>query len=132
MQRVTTQLLLRRATERSSVQLHPYTTTRTMLVNHAGGLLTTTRRYHDDHKSLSKAKTAPTQQSSKANSQESQNGNPELPKFSLDGLGVSKNMKIFLVVVLSIFGTMETWFYCKAIWRWWKGEQGLAVTADDK
>ncbi|TQV97892.1 hypothetical protein IF1G_03635 [Cordyceps javanica] len=60
------------------------------------------------------------------------NGNPELPKFSLDGLGVSRNMKVFLIVVLSIFGTMETWFYCKAIWRWWYGEQGLAVTADEK
>ncbi|EJP65336.1 uncharacterized protein BBA_05667 [Beauveria bassiana ARSEF 2860] len=63
---------------------------------------------------------------------ETESGNPELPKFSLDGLGVSKNMKIFLIVVLSIFGTMETWFYCKAIWRWWYGEQGLAVTTDDK
>ncbi len=63
---------------------------------------------------------------------ESGNGNPELPKFSLDGLGVGRNMKAFLIVVLCIFGTMETWFYCKAIWRWWYGEQGLAVTAEDK
>lgn len=63
---------------------------------------------------------------------ESDSGNPELPKFSLDGLGIGKNMKIFLVVVLSIFGTMETWFYCKAIWRWWYGEQGLAVTVEEK
>ncbi|KAJ6439798.1 N-terminal binuclear Zn cluster-containing/DNA binding domain-containing protein [Purpureocillium lavendulum] len=37
------------------------------------------------------------------------------------GLGLSKNMKVFLIVVVSIFGTMETWMYCKAIWRWWKG-----------
>lgn len=51
--------------------------------------------------------------------------NPEMPKFSLDGLGLSRNMKIFLVVVLSIFGTMETWFYCKAIWRWWKGKTAV-------
>lgn len=48
-----------------------------------------------------------------------------MPKFSLDGLGLSRNMKIFLVVVLSIFGTMETWFYCKAIWRWWKGKTAV-------
>lgn len=69
---------------------------------------------------------------SSASAEASQNGNPELPKFSLDGLGVSKNMKVFLIVVLSIFGTMETWFYCKAIWRWWYGEQGLAVTEEEK
>jgi hypothetical protein len=25
-------------------------------------------------------------------------------------------MKLFLLVVLSIFGTIETWFWCKAIW----------------
>ena len=53
------------------------------------------------------------------------NGNPELPKVSLDGLGLGKNMKVFLVVVLCIFGTMETWFYCKAIWQWWKGKTGV-------
>ncbi len=37
------------------------------------------------------------------------------------GLGLSKNMKVFLIIVVSIFGTMETWMYCKAIWRWWNG-----------
>lgn len=55
------------------------------------------------------------------------NGNPDLGKFSFEGLGLSKNMRIFLIVVLSIFGTMETWFYCKAIYRWWYGEQPKAV-----
>ncbi|OAR02712.1 hypothetical protein LLEC1_07777, partial [Akanthomyces lecanii] len=59
-------------------------------------------------------------------------GNPELPRFSLDGLGLGRNMKAFLIAVLCVFGTMETWFYCKAIWRWWYGEQGLAVTAEEK
>lgn len=63
--------------------------------------------------------------------EEAESGNPELPKFSLDGLGIGRNMKVFLIVVLSIFGTMETWFYCKAIWRWWYGAQGPAVAADD-
>lgn len=117
---------------RSSVQLHPHSTTGAKLVINPAGVVSTTRRYHDDPKPLSKSKTASTQESPKTTPQESRNGNPELPKFSLDGLGVSKNMKIFLIVVLSIFGTMETWFYCKAIWRWWKGDQGLAVTADNK
>lgn len=46
---------------------------------------------------------------------------PELPAFNLGSLGLSKNMKIFLVVILSIFGSMETYFYCRAAWRWWKG-----------
>ncbi|KAI9043040.1 uncharacterized protein KD926_004543 [Aspergillus affinis] len=46
---------------------------------------------------------------------------PELPALNLDSLGLSKNMKIFLMVLLGIFGTMETYVYCRAIWRWWKG-----------
>ncbi|KAK5988162.1 hypothetical protein PT974_12302 [Cladobotryum mycophilum] len=50
------------------------------------------------------------------------NNNGDLPAFSFEGLGISKNMKIFLVALLSIFGTIETWFWCKAIWHWWKGE----------
>lgn len=50
------------------------------------------------------------------------NPGSDLPAFSLDTLGLSKNMKIFLFVLLSIFGTIETWIWCKAIWRWWKGE----------
>lgn len=54
-------------------------------------------------------------------SQQPDNANPSYPAFSFEALGVSKNMKIVLIVILSIFGTMETWFYCQAIWRWWKG-----------
>ncbi|RMJ11819.1 hypothetical protein CDV36_008527 [Fusarium kuroshium] len=50
-------------------------------------------------------------------------GNPELPAFSLESMGLSKNMRIVVLVLISIFGTMETWFYCQAIWRWWKGRQ---------
>lgn len=53
--------------------------------------------------------------------QQANPGNPELPKFSLEGLGLSKNMRIVVLVIISIFGTLETWVYCKAIWRWWKG-----------
>lgn len=51
------------------------------------------------------------------------NDTPELPAFSLDGLGISKNMKLALIAILCVFGTIETWMYCKWIWRWWKGEQ---------
>lgn len=53
----------------------------------------------------------------------SRNSEPEMPAFSLSGLGLSKNMRIGLLVIISIFGTIETWFYCQAIWRWWKGKQ---------
>lgn len=56
-------------------------------------------------------------------SQPQNTGNPEYPAFSLDSLGLSKNMKIVVLVLISIFGTIETWFYCQAIWRWWKGRQ---------
>lgn len=45
----------------------------------------------------------------------------ELPKFSFEGLGMSKNTRIFVIVVLSIFGTIETWVWCKGIYRWWNG-----------
>ncbi|KAL7929323.1 hypothetical protein V8C35DRAFT_315721 [Trichoderma chlorosporum] len=45
--------------------------------------------------------------------------NEELPSFSFEGLGMSKNAKIFVIVVLSIFGTIETWVWCKGIYRWW-------------
>lgn len=55
--------------------------------------------------------------------QHNSQGNPSLPAFSLDGLGISKNMKIALIGILCIFGTMETWVYCKWIWRWWKDDE---------
>ncbi|PTB41861.1 hypothetical protein M441DRAFT_57948 [Trichoderma asperellum CBS 433.97] len=45
----------------------------------------------------------------------------ELPKFSFEGLGMSKNVRIFVIAVLSIFGTIETWVWCKGIYRWWNG-----------
>jgi len=86
------------------------------MVNTPTRTFVTTTRLHTDKKLSG-------QQADRPNakiypSQGSQvNGNPELPKFSLDGLDLGKNMKIFLVVVLCIFGTMETWFYCKAIWQ---------------
>ncbi|KAH0492003.1 hypothetical protein TgHK011_003403 [Trichoderma gracile] len=47
--------------------------------------------------------------------------NDELPPFSFEGLGMSKNARIFVIAVLSIFGTIETWVWCKGIYRWWYG-----------
>ncbi|GME33331.1 uncharacterized protein JN550_012151 [Neofusicoccum parvum] len=51
-------------------------------------------------------------------------GTPEYPSFSFEALGISKNMRIGVIVVLSIFGTIETWFWCQWAWRWWKGGDG--------
>ncbi|KAB8252828.1 hypothetical protein BDV35DRAFT_166412 [Aspergillus flavus] len=55
--------------------------------------------------------------SSKPDSQEP----PQYPAFNFDALGMSKGTKAFVIGILCCFGTMETWFWCKAIWRWWKG-----------
>ncbi|KAL7941459.1 hypothetical protein V8C42DRAFT_334629 [Trichoderma barbatum] len=48
----------------------------------------------------------------------------KLPSFSFEGLGMSRNVKIFVIAVLSIFGTIETWVWCKGIYRWWNGPSG--------
>ncbi|KAH7309649.1 hypothetical protein B0I35DRAFT_482401 [Stachybotrys elegans] len=51
----------------------------------------------------------------------------EIPAFDFKSLGLSKNMRIVVLVIVSIFGTFETYFYCMAIWRWWKGKQAEAA-----
>lgn len=43
------------------------------------------------------------------------------PSVSFESLGISRNMKVVLLVILSVFGSIETYFWCKAIWTWWKG-----------
>ncbi|KAL3455911.1 hypothetical protein BJX64DRAFT_271518 [Aspergillus heterothallicus] len=50
-------------------------------------------------------------------------GNPEFPKISLEGLGISRNVRIVLYVLLSIWGTFETYFYYQAVMRWWNGRK---------
>ena len=51
------------------------------------------------------------------------NQNPSYPALNLDSLGLGKHMKLALIIILSIFGTIETWFWCKAIWEWRKGSK---------
>ncbi|KAI1214893.1 uncharacterized protein F4807DRAFT_12289 [Annulohypoxylon truncatum] len=49
---------------------------------------------------------------------------PEEPppmEFSFEGLGLGRNTKIAVVVILSIFGTIETIFWMKWVWRWRSG-----------
>ncbi|OAX80427.1 hypothetical protein ACJ72_05239 [Emergomyces africanus] len=48
-------------------------------------------------------------------------GNPEFPTFSFEGLGLSRNMKMVVLGFVGVLGTIETWFWCQAIWTWWKG-----------
>ncbi|KAJ2898980.1 hypothetical protein MKZ38_003549 [Zalerion maritima] len=54
--------------------------------------------------------------------------NPELPKFNLQSLGLSRNMRLVVLGLVSVFGTIETWFWFEAFVRWRKGggegEQG--------
>ncbi|KAJ0421417.1 hypothetical protein BJY00DRAFT_312025 [Aspergillus carlsbadensis] len=57
--------------------------------------------------------------------------NLEFPKISLEGLGISKNVRIVLYVLLSIWGTFETYFYYQAVMRWWRArKQPEAETVD--
>ncbi|KAL5342730.1 hypothetical protein BJX70DRAFT_394569 [Aspergillus crustosus] len=56
---------------------------------------------------------------------QSQTSNPELPKFSLESLGISRNVRIVLYTLLAIYGSFETYFYYQWIMRWWRGKNGL-------
>ncbi|KAI2623329.1 hypothetical protein GGR54DRAFT_48030 [Hypoxylon sp. NC1633] len=49
--------------------------------------------------------------------------NPDIPGFSFEGLGMSRNAKIAVIVILSIYGTMESLFYIRWIWRWFEGSK---------
>ena len=59
------------------------------------------------------------------------NGDPEIPQFSLDGLGISPNMKKVIIGIVCIFGTMETYTYY--IWiknRWFPDERKREETPE--
>jgi hypothetical protein len=59
----------------------------------------------------------------KSKSEKSAQDPLQTPSVSLESLGIGKNMKLFLLAILCVFGTVETWFWCKAIWIWWNGRQ---------
>ncbi|KAL4802488.1 hypothetical protein BDV18DRAFT_146811 [Aspergillus unguis] len=69
------------------------------------------------HASLNKS---PQTQKNKDNL--NQNVDPEIPRMSLQGLGISKNVRIVLYTILGAWGTFETYFYYRAFMRWWKGK----------
>lgn len=60
--------------------------------------------------------------SQKGQSQGAHPQNPEIPSFSLDSLGLSRTTKTVVIVILGVFGTIESWFWVETIWRWWKSD----------
>lgn len=62
-----------------------------------------------------------TRRSSKDTDSASPSANPAFPKLSFETLGITGPMKWLIIAILSVFGTIETWVWCKMIWRWWKG-----------
>ncbi|KAI1328817.1 hypothetical protein F5Y16DRAFT_368047 [Xylariaceae sp. FL0255] len=52
-------------------------------------------------------------------------GEPTPDDFKIDfrDLGMNRTTKIVVYTAITIIGTMETIFWCKAAWRWWKGEE---------
>ncbi|KAJ5331256.1 hypothetical protein N7476_001039 [Penicillium atrosanguineum] len=59
----------------------------------------------------------------KSNPEESASDPLQTSSVSLESLGIGKNMKLLLLAILCVFGTIETWFWCKATWIWWKRGQ---------
>ncbi|KAK1244300.1 hypothetical protein MKX07_003099 [Trichoderma sp. CBMAI-0711] len=80
-----------------------------------------TRRQHQSHQNAARQREAVRNFASYASLRSKQSDNDQLPRFSFEGLGMSRNAKIFVIAVLSIFGTIETWVWCKGIYRWWYG-----------
>lgn len=58
----------------------------------------------------------------KGQSQGNHPQNTEIPSFSFDSLGPAKTTKTVVLVIFGVFGTIESWFWAQAIWRWWKGD----------
>jgi hypothetical protein len=57
--------------------------------------------------------------------------NPEdpHPSFSFADLGATRTVKITVLVALSIFGTLETIFWAKALWRYFVPPESSASSA---
>ena len=92
-----------------------------VLQNHQSQQLSSGRSKHafSTQSALRDTKPNPPRIESKPKEQES--GNPTLPKFSFESLGLSRNQKIIIITLLSIFGTLETITYTKLFLRWWNG-----------
>ena len=49
----------------------------------------------------------------------------ELKGVTWESLGISRNMRIVVIVLFSGVATVETWFYCQWAWRWWKNRSAV-------
>ncbi|KAL6856801.1 hypothetical protein J3F83DRAFT_751866 [Trichoderma novae-zelandiae] len=78
-------------------------------------------RQHQSYQAIARRRNTVRNFSGHVSLRNKQQNNDELPSFSFEGLGMSRNVKIFVIAVLSIFGTIETWVWCKGIYRWWNG-----------
>ncbi|KAI0119179.1 hypothetical protein F4814DRAFT_410972 [Daldinia grandis] len=43
--------------------------------------------------------------------------------FSFEGLGMTRRSKIAVIIIISIFATMETIFYIRWFWGWYSGTE---------
>ncbi|KAL4863903.1 hypothetical protein BDV12DRAFT_20697 [Aspergillus spectabilis] len=67
----------------------------------------------------------------KSNEEPTRTTNSELPKISLEGLGITKNMQIVLYTLLGIWGTFEMYFYYQALMRWWRSRSAIEPESVD-
>ncbi|KAI0152845.1 hypothetical protein GGR57DRAFT_159948 [Xylariaceae sp. FL1272] len=59
--------------------------------------------------------------------------NPKSPsqdemRINFGDLEMTRTTKFVVYAVISVLGTLETIFWCKAAWRWWKGAGGEEET----
>lgn len=54
----------------------------------------------------------------------------EPPVFDLNALGIKGPVKVVVIVVVCVLGTVETVFWIKVGWRWWMGEGDGQVKED--
>ncbi|KAI0779829.1 hypothetical protein C8Q74DRAFT_718734 [Fomes fomentarius] len=60
----------------------------------------------------------------KPNDARPSSGNSDYPSFTFEELGISKNMKVVILTIIGILGTVETWTWARVIWHWWEGGNG--------
>ncbi|PTB77111.1 hypothetical protein M440DRAFT_1401453 [Trichoderma longibrachiatum ATCC 18648] len=101
----------------STLRLHNLTIMR----NIAATISRSCERQHQSHQTVALQRNAVRNFASYASLRSKQPDPNELPSFSFEGLGMNRNTKVFVIAVLSIFGTIETWVWCKGIYRWWNG-----------
>ncbi|KAJ5724583.1 hypothetical protein N7493_006311 [Penicillium malachiteum] len=53
---------------------------------------------------------------------------PETPlAMSFESIGIGKNLKLLIITMLAVSGTIEVLTYGREIWLWWKGSEGDEV-----